>query len=170
MVNKLALFVTHNIFLTNNQLNELIDKNFLETTGVSVPVWVNASNGKNTEPALEYFCKYEIINDLDKQESIETVDRKGYRIYLPQSDWEPIKETEDFSNLSEEERKNYEKKIKKWWEKNPEPQSIKTLKKSKYFRTQIKKLDEEFDKINYKVDVQHIIEIKTMESLVESLS
>jgi hypothetical protein len=169
MVNKLALFVTHNIFLTNNQLDELIDKNSLEITGVSVPVWVNASNGKTTEPALEYFCKYEIINDLDKQESIEIIDKKGYRIYLPQSDWEPIKDSLDLSNSSEEERKSYEKKMNKWWEKNPEPQSLKTLKKSKYFRTQIKKLDEEFDKLSYKVDVQHIIEIKTMESLIESL-
>ena len=170
MINKLALFVTHNIFLTNNHLNELIEKNFLETTGISVPVWVNASNGKTTEPALEYFCKYEIINDLDKQESIETIDKKGYRIYLPQSEWAPIEDTIDLSNLSEGERKSYEKKINKWWEKNPEPQSLKTLKKSKYFRTQIKKLDEKFDKVNYTVDVQHIVEIKTMESLIESLS
>ena len=131
---------------------------------------MNASNGKTTEPALEYFCKYEIINDLDKQESIETIDKKGYRIYLPQSEWAPIEDTIDLSNLSEGERKSYEKKINKWWEKNPEPQSLKTLKKSKYFRTQIKKLDEKFDKVNYTVDVQHIVEIKTMESLIESLS
>lgn len=169
MINKLALFITHNIFLTNSQANKLVEKNFLKTTGVSVPVWVNSKNGKTTEPASEVFCNYEIINDNEKIEDVEFIDKKGYRIYLPSSDWK-LKKWPENNNSSVEEREKLEESIKKWWEKNPQPMNLENFSKSKYLRCQIKKLDQKFDKINALVDIQHIIEIKLIDDLMNSLT
>jgi hypothetical protein len=171
MPNKLALFVTHNIFLTNNQIEDLLSKNFIKIVGVSVPVWINPKNAKTTEPALEIFCKYEFEKTKEEFADITFIN-EGYKIFLPTPKWKPPKliNFEELSNLSEKERANYEKKREKWWRENEEPMSIDSLKTSKYFRMQIKKLDQIFDKIdNCLVDVQHTIQIKTIESLEKSL-
>lgn len=171
MPNKLALFVTHNVFLTNNQIEELLKNQIIKTFGVSVPVWINPKNAKTTEPALEFFCEYEIQNTKEEFGDVIFFE-KGYKILLPNPKWKPPKKMnlEDLVSLSEKERINYEKKRDKWWKENPRPMSLENLNKSKYFRTQIKKLDQIFDDLeNCLVDVQHTIEIKTVESLISSL-
>jgi hypothetical protein len=169
MVNKLALFITHNIFLTNNQINELIENNTLECFGVSVPVWISAKNAKTTEPASEVFCSYQIVNDKNFEQDIE-ITKKGYKIFFPNANWKPPKPMIDMSEMTQEERAYHERKRDRWWQKNSEPMNIKTFKKSKYFRMQIKKLDQKIDKINADIDIQHTLEIKTLDCLVSSIS
>jgi hypothetical protein len=173
MINKLALFITHNIFLTNDQIEELFNNNYIKTIGVSVPVWINAKNAKTTEPALEFFCEYEIINDKNEKEDVQIIEKKGYKIFMPNSNWKSPKPNniQELCDMSQEERVAYEKKRDKWWKEHPEPMNIDNLKKSNYFRMQIKKLDQDFNKLkNCIVDVQHAIEIKTIDSLMKSLT
>jgi hypothetical protein len=160
MINKLALFITHNIFLTNSQIDELIEKNSC------VPVWINSKSRKTTEPASEFFCNYKIINEKQKENEIE-IEKKGYKFFLPNSDW-VSKEWPDSSEMSYNKRNKLEKEISKWWEENPAPMNLNNLKNSNYLRTQIKKLDQEFPKIKAIVDIQHTIEIKSIESLIKS--
>lgn len=168
MINKLALLISHNIFLTNDQIETLIQNRFLQCEGVSVPVWVNAKNGKTTEPASEVFVNYEIFTNCDL-EDVE-ITKKGYKISIPKLNWKPPKPMIDTSDLEEEQRKYYERKREKWWREHPAPMNIDSLDKTKYFRIQIKKLDQEFSKLNAKADIQHTIEIKTIDSLIESLA
>lgn len=168
MINKLALLVSHNIFLTNNQINELIEKKYLECSGVSVPVWVNPKNEKTTEPALEFFVSYKIF--IDKEDNNLIMNKKGYEVYISKSKWKPPKPMIDTSDLELEQRKYHERKREKWWRDHPAPMDINSLLKTKYFRIQIKNLDQEFDNLNAKVDIQHTIEIKEIESLIKSLA
>lgn len=172
MTNKLALFITHNIFLTNLQINELFDNSFIKTSGVSVPVWINSKNSKTTEPALEFFCEYK-IHDTKEQFSDIKFNKKGYEIFLPNPKWKDHKKIkiEDLASLSEKERSDYEKKTSKWWKENPKPMSIENLINSKYFRTKIKKLDQKIDKLSdCLIDIQHTIEIKSIDCLKNSLT
>jgi hypothetical protein len=171
MPNKLALFITHNVFLSNDQIEELLKNEFVETCGVSVPVWINDKTAKTTEPALEFFCEYKIENSQKEFGDIELT-KKGYKIFLPNPKWKAPKKMnlEEITYLSEKERISYEKKRDKWWKENNKPMGLENLIKTKYFRAQIKKLDQIFDELeNCLVDIQHTIEIKTVDSLVKSL-
>jgi len=170
MINKIALLISHNVFLTNNQINELIEKNITKCLGVSLPVWVNSKNAKTTEPASEIFCEYEIVNENEKDEHDIKITKNGYKIFISKSSWKPPKPMIDTSEMSQEERSYYERKRERWWKTNPEQMDIDSIKKSNYFRAQIKKLDQEFSKLNAIVDVQHSIEIKKIECLIDSLA
>ena len=170
MINKLALFVTHNIFLTNSQMDQLINNESISTTGVCVPVWLNAKTTKTTEPAAEFFCEYEINNDKNKEQDIEILENKGYKINLPNKKLPSIKSSSNLSSMSYEERIKYEDKMNKWWKKHGEPENALSLQKTGYMRVVIQKLDQEFELENSIVDVQHIIEIKTIESLIDSIT
>lgn len=169
MINKLALFITHNIFLTNNQIDQLLNNNSISTTGVSVPVWLNAKIPKTTEPAAEFFCKYEINNNENENQNIEILEDIGYKINLPNKKVLPPKTPLNLSTMSYEERIKYENKINKWWKTHGESENLLSLQKTGYLRIVIQKLDQEFKLKNSIVDVQHIIEIKTMESLIKSI-
>lgn len=172
MPNKLALFVTHNIFLTNDQIDELLKNNFIKVFGVSVPVWINPKNAKTTEPAMEIFCEYELENTQEEFGEIKFTN-SGYKIFMPNPKHKKPKliNFEEMANLSEKERKAFEKKRDKWLSENEEPMTANNLIKSKYFRIQIKKLDQIFDKIeDCLVDIQHTVQIKTIESLEKSLT
>jgi hypothetical protein len=168
MINKLALFVVHNIFLTEKQIDTFFNKNSIKTIGVSVPVWVNSKNSKTTEPGFEYFCNYQIV--LGEQEDV-SIQKCGYKLFLPKP--RKIRKTKhhnvDFNNLSKNEREYHERKIEKWNKEHPEYCNLDNLKKSKYFRTSIKKYDQNFSKLECLVDIQHTIEIKSMDLLMKSL-
>lgn len=169
MINKLALFITHNIFLTNSQMDQLIKNECISITGVCVPVWLNAKTTKTNEPAAEFFCEYKIDNDKNKEQDIEILKNKGYKINLPNKQLPTIKSSPNLSLMSYEERIKYENKMNKWWKKHGEPENALSLKKTGYMRIVIQKLDQEFELENSIVDVQHIIEIKTIESLMDSI-
>jgi hypothetical protein len=170
-MNNLALFVTHNIFFDQKQIKSFLKKDFIKTKGVSVPVWVNAKTSKTTEPAQEVFCEYEIFRKQEKKDILLT--KKGYKILLSNEFWTPPEDIdfEKLAKMTEDQRREFEEKRNKWWKKNPKPFDIEDLQKTKYYRLEIKKLNEKFDKLpGQEVDCQHIIEIKTKEMLVSSLS
>ena len=59
-MSNLILAISHNIFITEDQEKEILERNPVELMGVSVPVWHHS--GKSSEPAKEVFCKYFIHN------------------------------------------------------------------------------------------------------------
>ena len=165
----LALFVTHNIIFNKQQIKKFFDKDYIKIIGVSVPVWVNAKNSKTTEPAQEFFCKYEIYNN--KKENDVMITKTGYVIHLAKSNWKmPSKIPKNLANMEENERRLFLEKRDKWWKKNQKQIDILDFEKTKYFRTEIKKLDQKFEKIpNASVDCHHVIEISSTEKLLSSL-
>jgi len=170
-MNNLALFITHNIFFDQTQINLFLEKDYIKIEGVSVPVWVNAKTSKTTEPAQEIFCEYEIFNRQEKNDIL--LNKKGYKILLCNQFWNPPEEIDfkKLANMHEQERIEFEEKRNKWWKKNPKPLSIRDFKETEYFRIEIKKLNEKFDKLpGQEVDCQHIIEIKTKSKLYNSLT
>ena len=166
----LALFVTHNIFFNKQQIEKFIKKDHIKIIGVTVPVWVNAKNSKTTESSQEFFCKYEIYNNQREKDIILT--KNGYKIFLEKSNWKkPSKiQYKNLSEMNEEERILYLEKRDKWWKKNPKPMDMSEFEQTKYFRTEIKKLNQVFHKIpNSSTDCHHVIEISCIENLLNSL-
>lgn len=173
MPNKLALFINHNIFLSNEQYKELEKNKKIKTLGVSVSVWVNAKTTKTTEPAVEFFCDYEICGEKDCKEENIKITKNGFKVTLPEKI--EIKNPknisfEELSKMSKEEREYHERKRKRWWLKNIEPVNLGLLLRTKNLKFKIKKLDKNFSKLNAIADVQHSIEISTKEELIKSLT
>jgi hypothetical protein len=169
MDNNLALFLIHNIFLTNNQIESFFKKKEIEVIGISVPVWVNAKTSETSEPAAEVFCQY-VIKQHRKDSDVEILPKNGYQIFLCNKKNKKPKEInfEELSAMSAEDRKDFEKKRNKWFKENSK-MILQDLKNG-YYRTEIKKINQTFEKLpKCLVDVQHIVEIKTIEKLKESI-
>lgn len=169
-MSNLALFITHHIFLTKDEIELLLNKNTIETTGHCVPVWINAKTSKTTEPGVEVFCYYRIHNSIEKHMAIEKMPKKGYEIFLPQNiSWKPPPDIdyEKISSLSSEERQELMRERDKWWFNNPRPPCSENLKNG-YLRFEIKKTDQKIYGKNY--SSQHIIEIADVERLKKSLT
>jgi hypothetical protein len=168
-MNNLALFVTHNLFLTKEQIENIVSGQPVETTGISVPVWVNAKTGKTTEPATEIFCAYLLHNSKEKDRQIDIIPKKGYEIYLPRCEsWNPPPDInfEELATFSESERQLFLIERDKWWFNNPKPPSVEDLKNG-YLRFEIKKTKQKIQKKEY--SEQHIIEIAEWKRLEDSL-
>lgn len=170
-MNNLALFITHHIFLTKQQIDQLQVEKTIEVIGHSVPVWVDAKTGETTEPAKEIFCHYKIQNTKEYEKNVEIIRRKGYEIFLPQlNDWKTPSDVdfEKLSTMTTEERTEFNKKRDQWWKKNPKPPSIDDLISSNYLRFEVKVLKQSIDK--YQCAVQHVIEIKNIDNLEKTLT
>lgn len=169
-MNNLALFVTHHLFLTEDQIAELISGVVIEAIGHCVPVWVDAKTGKTTEPAAEVFCYYKVHNSKEKSCGVELVPKKGYEIYIPSaSSWTPPEDL-DFNKMAEmtsEERQAVLKSRDKWWFNNPRPADSENL-KSGYLRFEVKKAKQKTGRREY--SVQHIVEIASLSRLESSLT
>lgn len=169
-MNNLALFVTHHLFLTEEQINEVVSGKTVEAVGHCVPVWVNAKTGKTTEPASEVFCSYRIHNCKEKSCEVEVVLKSGYEIYIPNSsNWTPPAEL-DFEKMSEmtsEERQVILKDRDKWWFNNPKPPDADNL-KSGYLRFEFKKTKQKVGR--RECSVQHIVEIASLSRLEKFLT
>jgi hypothetical protein len=76
----LTLSISHNIFLSHEQIVSLATGQPVEAVGVSVPVWFY--KGNTSEPAKEVFCKYKLTN-VTEDYPVTTLAR-GYKINLPQ--------------------------------------------------------------------------------------
>lgn len=160
----ITLAISHNIFLTRQQRYDLYNKQVIETIGVSVPVWF--ANGTTSEPANEVFCKYKLINNTE-QTGIEFV-KRGYDICLPQieTNYKLIEPTTDeWLKMTDIEKE-------KWFQETQKPLNCKNLldlcdggSEYLYYRTHQKKIIK-----NMETHVVHFIEIKTIESLLNSLS
>lgn len=165
-MNNVALFVTHNIFLTKEEASEVADGRTLSTTGHCVPVWVDAKTGKTTEPAKEVFCQYVLHNSEEAEREVRVLPRKGYEIFIPRlSGWTPPPEP-DYEKISvwpSEERMALLKEMEKWWFSNPKPLNSEDLRKG-YLRFEAKKIDVK------KHPEQHVVEIAFWERLLGSLT
>lgn len=169
-MSNLALFVTHHVFLTKNEIDLLLNKKTIEAIGHCVPVWINAKTSKTTEPGVEIFCNYTIQNSSNKSRAIEKIPKKGYELFLPQNiNWKPPKEIdyESLSSLSSEERQELMRERDKWWFNNPRPPCVEDLKNG-YLRFEIKETDQKIYGKNY--SSQHIIEVADIERLKKSLT
>lgn len=170
MGNNLALFVIHNVFLTDDELSEAVAGNPVSCTGHCVPVWVNAKTGTTNEPGKEVFCSYEIIGIGDGPGDVEPVAGLGYRIRMPRaSAWTPPKEI-DFnliSNLTTESRAEFLKERDSWWFNNPKPPSAEDL-SGGYLRFEVKKHDLKVGRKKY--SAQHVVEMASIKRLIDSLA
>lgn len=157
----LILSILHNIFLDKEQIDSLLEKEEIETIGVSLPVWYY--KGNTSEPAEEVFCKYKITNKKDKKESV-TVFKNGYVINLPKISDDYVEKTLTEIELS----KMTEEELNKWNEENPKQVNIKDLISDKgqvVFKQFNKKKQK--DKLTNFV---HTVEISKIEKLMNSLT
>lgn len=75
----LSLTIHHVVHLTKEQRYSLHEGNNIETTGISVPVWI--MNKTTSEPAHEVFCRY-ILKNPRKDMPIQVLE-DGYEITIP---------------------------------------------------------------------------------------
>ncbi len=121
----IAFIVNHLIFLGREDRYNLVAGVPIEAIGVSVPVWIVEKKGKttNTEPAVEVFCNYLLLNDKKEKLLIETCDKK-YQINMPQlpSDWKAAKPMSDnkWRKMSLDQQME-------WYDKNSPPPTAKCL-------------------------------------------
>lgn len=169
-MNNLALFVTHHLFLTEEQIDKVVSGKTVDAVGHCVPVWVDAKTGKTTEPASEVFCSYKVHNCKDKSCEVEIVPKSGYDIYIPSaSSWSQPEEL-DFNKLAEmtsEERQTIMKNRDKWWFNNPRPPDANNL-KAGYLRFEVKKTKQKVGRREY--SAQHMVEIASLSRLENSLT
>jgi hypothetical protein len=169
-MNNLALFVTHYLFLTRDQIEEITKGNSLDVLGHNVPIWVDAKTGKATEPGKEFFCNYRINNIKSRSNDIIIKPRKGYEVFLPSVlKWVPPPELDmkEVSLLPENERKLILKDRDRWWFNNPKPFGVEDLKNG-YIRFEVKKTKQKIQGKEY--SAQHVIEIAEMSRLLDSLT
>jgi hypothetical protein len=161
----LMLIISHNIALTREERYKLVNKEKIEVIGASVPVW--HYKGDTSEPAVEVFGKYYISNE-DGRSNVKGV-KDGYLVNLPQmpENWEePYRPTNDeWRSMTASEQEGYREILRNY------PRSANNLrdvsdKGSQYLSW------EEHNKIKEKdrnCSVSHIVEIRTVESLEESI-
>lgn len=182
---KLILFINHNIFLTREQRYDLVNRNSIEVVGVSMPVWTD-EYGKSTEPAEEIFCKYRINNDKGKRATVKALQDNdknpiGYWINLPQlpNNWKPVQELNlDYvAKITSEERIKIMDLRDVWLSNNSAPLNGTFLldpqdKGAGRLRFEIKMNGKlEFNSHEKsKVLISHLVDIKTIDSLKESLT
>jgi hypothetical protein len=153
------LTISHNIYLTKEERYKLHKEKAIEVVGVSLPLLIE----KNKIPSSpnEVFCRYQIINDKKRSESIK-IFNNGYRITLPQDlrKRKPKLNLDDWRFLKEKEKIN-------WYQANPSPKTPDNLldvpNGSGGF------LSFNCNTILKKIDVLHFIEIAPIEILHKSL-
>jgi len=158
-MSNLILAISHNIFITEDQEKEILERNPVELIGVTVPVWHHS--GRSSEPAKEVFCKYFIYNEKSDF-PIERF-KNGYKINIPQLP-EGYKQ---YKPLTDEEwRGMTEKDLGDWYDKTKPPTNAELLRdKGCLFYVQ-------YDKFIFKkklVDIIHNVCIQPEHILLESL-
>lgn len=170
MTNSLALFVTHHVFLTEDQISGVASGSAACCDGHCVPVWVDAKTGRTSEPANELFCAYRVFNSPDRSGDVECEEGVGFSVWIPRpAEWKPPKEI-DFGELAswdEARRAEFLKERDAWWLANPRPMDVQNL-VSGYLRFEVKKKDLKVGRRKY--SVQHVVEISSVSRLVGSLT
>jgi hypothetical protein len=168
-MNNIALFVTHSIFLTDDEALSLAGGRSVETTGHCVPVWVDAKTGRTTEPANEIFCHYKLNNLKEVDREIGILPGKGYEIFLPHcSSWSPPPDLdyEKISTWPSEERIALMKEMDRWWFSNPRPPDASDIGRG-YLRFDTRRTEGTGRKSHQE---QHVVEIAKWERLIGSLA
>jgi len=169
MVNNLGLFVTHYVFLTDDQIASVVAGEGLSCMGHCVPVWVDAKTGRTTEPAKEVFCFYEIRRHESPKPDVRLQEGRGYSIWIPEkSEWSPPAEVnfDEISSWTKEQREGFLSERDKWWFNNPRPMDLSDLARG-YMRFEIKVTDLKIGRRKY--SAQHMVEIASLAKLHESL-
>lgn len=141
-----TLTISHYIYLSKEQRYSLHDGQEIEVVGVSIPVWFH--KGSTSEPAKEIFCKYKLTNE--KTNKVIVLMNEGYVVNLPQKvEKEDVTdETPIFTASSE--------KLLDVADNGSEHMEFRQYNK-------VKQGSREFN-------VVHFVEIKTLETLVNTLS
>jgi len=170
MPNNLALFATHHVFLTDDEILRASSGASVSCVGHCVPVWVEAKSGRTTEPAKEAFCSYELSVVAEGPGVVELVEGLGYRVMMPRDTrWTPPKEI-DFAEIStwtSEMRQDFLSKRELWWFNNPRMPDVENLKRG-YLRFDFKRQGMKIGRRKY--SVQHVVEISSIKRLMESLT
>ena len=93
-------------------------------------------------------------------------------IYSKKVDWEKPKtiSLEDSLKMTYQERILYEREIQRLWKSNPEPPNLKRLKSKGVFKKAITELNVTLDEVdNSVIDIQHVLNIKNIKDLNETL-
>jgi hypothetical protein len=170
MTNNLGLFVTHHVFLTDEQIASVVAGEKVVCAGHCVPVWVDAKTGRTTEPANEVFCRYEIFNSEEKNNEVIPIDGEGYELWLPRaSNWSPPPaiDFESMADWTAEQRQAFQKERDMWWFNNPRPPDASSLSLG-YIRFEVKRTDLKVSRRRYAS--QHMVEIASKSRLVDSLT
>lgn len=168
-MNTIALFVTHSVFLTDEQIKKVVDGERIESVGHCVPVWVDAKTGNTTEPAKEIFCSYAVQCSSGDERDVRPVQKKGYEIFIPKSSsWSPPEalDYEKIALLPSEERMALNSSVDHWWFSNPRPMDASDLARG-YIRFDVKRSNKIGSK-NY--SEQHVVEIAGWKRLLDSLA
>lgn len=170
MSNNLALFITHHVFLTDDEVSAVTSGGSVSCLGHCVPVWVDAKTGRTTEPAKEVFCSYEVSVGEGGPGTVETSGRTGYGVRLPvASGWSPPEEIdfEAMSSWTEEARSEFLANRQAWWFNNPRPADASDLKNG-YLRFDFKEHDLKVGRRKY--SLQHVVEVASLRRLNDSLT
>ena len=166
--NKLILCVDHKLFFKKEDFDTIASNHFIETEGISMPVWLNAANGKTSEPAREIFSKYTIYNDSNSNPSVNLY-KNYYEIFLPQiGNWKPPPEI-DYKKLSEmtlQQRFVFEQNRNIWWERNPKPPCLESMLENKSIKFEVKKIEDYND---IKIIIKHTVQINSIDILNKSI-
>ena len=162
-----SLIISHSIFLNKNERYKLsVNREPIEKTGVFTPVWMNGD--VTTEPATEFFCKYEIKNEYaDKGSEVKRI-KKGFSINIPQISKEYVKQklsNEEWRKMSQNERNN-------WYKKNTPPDSGENLLNIKDGGCEYLSFKHVVSTKNNKGDAVHLVHfvhMKDIESLEKSI-
>ena len=170
MPNTLALFATHHLFLTDDEILRASSGESVPCMGHCVPVWVLAKAGKTTEPAKEVFCSYELSVVDEGAGVVELIEGRGYRVMMPRNTgWKPPEEI-DFAEIStwtSEMRADFIGERELWWFNNPRTPDVENLRRG-YLRFESKNQGMKIGRRKY--SVQHVVEISSINRLLESLA
>lgn len=156
----LVLTISHNIFLTKSNIEEIRDGNIVVVTGVSNPIWFY--KGITTEPAQEVFCNYG-IRKADSNVRVGPMP-DGYFVLLPAGT--SFLKKEDTDQWRAELQSRIKLGIMLHEEVPRSPATIGTLVSSGHLRFRI----QDKRKIgSHPTTVIHYVEISPVEELVDSL-
>ncbi len=158
-----TLALSHNLFLTKAERYAWHVGQLVEVIGVCIPVWF--FKGISSEPAVEVFCKYKLINAPEGifvkhvEDGFEiTVQQKPAKEFVPMPD-------EEWKTLTDEQKEE-------WYEKNEPDPSLRNLLDvpdggSKYLAFRQHSKVRKNKKI---LNVVHYVEIKDMDDLLQTLT
>lgn len=156
----LVLSILHNIFLNDEEINRLINKEEVQIVGVNLPVWYY--KGNTSEPAEEIFCKY-VLTCKPGDVPVKT-EEDGYVVNIPQMPNDFYPTNEKWVKMKEEDKIQ-------WALNNPKPNTIENILTEAKGGIELLHF-KEYNKIKkdnkYKVII-HIFEIKPISNLIDSL-
>ena len=158
-----TLAISHNLYLTREERYAWYAGDDLEVIGVSVPVWFH--KGLTSEPAVEVFVKYKLLN-RNENIFIKQVE-DGYEIIIP-----PKAENDTsvpdaiWKDFTEQERED-------WYRENeplPSIQNVLDVKDGGSSYLAFRQLNKAERAPKKTITLVHFVEIKPIEDLLKTLT